>query len=115
LQHLFKIDSNPGKRYISSNVLRINQGENHLMYSQLLLAASTVAQTVEWNPKVALVMIVCNILAIAIGTATIKYKNVGPQAPVPIGLSLGALIGTLCLGHILGTGAILGLANAGVL
>jgi photosystem I subunit 10 len=114
LQHLFKIDSNPGKRYITSNVLN-RQGENHLMYSHLLLAVSTVAQTVEWNPKVALVMILCNVLAIAIGRATIKFKNVGPQLPVPLGLSLGAFIGTLCLGHILGTGAILGLANAGVL
>ncbi|MCU0535640.1 MAG: photosystem I reaction center subunit PsaK [Hydrococcus sp. Prado102] len=86
------------------------------MYSTLLLAASTVAQTVEWNPKVALVMFICNVLAIAIGRATIKYKNVGPQLPFPgLELSLGAFIGTVCLGHILGTGAILGLANAGVL
>ncbi|OKH18977.1 photosystem I reaction center subunit PsaK [Hydrococcus rivularis NIES-593] len=89
------------------------------MYSTLLLAAaSTVPQTVEWSPKVAIVMIVCNILAIAFGKFTIKNQNVGPQLPSPAmfgGMGLGALLGTTSFGHILGVGVILGLANAGVL
>ena len=31
--------------------------------------------TVTWSPKVALVMIVCNVIAIAVGKATIKHPN----------------------------------------
>ena len=66
----------------------------------------------------ALVMIICNVIAIAIGKATIKQPNVGLQLPSAAmfgGLSHGAMLGTLSLGHILGMGAILGLAARGVL
>ena len=37
--------------------------------------------TVTWSPKVALVMIVCNVIAIAVGKATIKHPNVGAALP----------------------------------
>jgi photosystem I subunit 10 len=73
--------------------------------------------TITWSPKVALVMIVCNVIAIAIGKATIKQQNVGLQLPNNAmfgGFSHGAMLGTLSLGHILGMGAILGLATRGV-
>ncbi|MCP9910627.1 MAG: photosystem I reaction center subunit PsaK [Cyanobacteria bacterium] len=73
--------------------------------------------SISWSPKVALVMIVCNVIAIAIGKATIKQPNVGLQLPSPTlfgGFSHGAMLGTLSLGHILGMGAILGLASRGV-
>ena len=33
--------------------------------------------TVSWSPKVALVMILCNVVAIMVGKATIKHPNVG--------------------------------------
>ena len=71
----------------------------------------------SWSPKVALVMIVANVIAIAIGKATIKHQNVGLQLPSSAmfgGMSHGAMLGTLSLGHILGIGAILGLATRGV-
>ena len=74
--------------------------------------------TLTWSPQVALVMIVCNVIAIAIGKATIKQPNVGLALPNPTlfgGLSHGAMLGTLSLGHILGIGAIQGLAARGVL
>lgn len=74
--------------------------------------------TVSWSPKVALVMIVCNVIAIAIGKATIKQPNVGAQLPNAAmfgGLSHAALLGTTSFGHILGIGAIQGLAARGVL
>ena len=80
----------------------------------LALAPSTIS----WSPKVGLVMIVCNIIAIAIGKATIKQPNVGLQLPSSNlfgGLSHGAMLGTLSLGHLLGIGAIQGLATRGVL
>jgi photosystem I subunit 10 len=63
-------------------------------------------------------MILCNIVAIAIGKFTIKYPNVGPQMPSPQlfgGLSLAAVLGTTSFGHLLGTGVILGLAYLGAL
>lgn len=83
-----------------------------------LLAAATVPQTVSWSPKVAVVMIVCNVLAIAFGKFTIKNQSAGPGLPSPAlfgGMGLPALLGTTSLGHLLGAGMILGLANAGAL
>ena len=53
------------------------------MYSTLLLAAASVPATVEWSPKVAIVMIICNIIAIAFGKITIKNPNEGPGLPSP--------------------------------
>ena len=74
--------------------------------------------SVSWSPKVALVMVICNVIAIAIGKATIKQQNVGlqlPSAAMVGGFSHGAMLGTLSLGHIIGIGAIQGLAARGVL
>ena len=88
------------------------------MYSTLLLAASNVPTTVEWSPKVAFIMIVCNIIAIAFGKLTIAKPSEGPALPSPGlfgGMGLGALLGTTSFGHILGAGVILGLASTGAL
>ena len=74
--------------------------------------------TFSWSPKVALVMIVCNVLAIAVGKATIKHPNVGAELPSPAffgGMSHAALLGTTSLGHLLGIGAIQGMAARGML
>ena len=84
----------------------------------LILAAATAPQTVSWSPKVAIIMIACNIAAIAFGKLTIKNQSAGPQLPSPAlfgGMGLPALLGTTSLGHLLGAGVILGLANAGAL
>jgi photosystem I subunit 10 len=72
----------------------------------------------EWSPKVAAVMIICNIIAIAIGKFTIQQPKVGLKLPSDAmfgGMSHGAMLGVTSLGHILGVGAILGLATLGVL
>ena len=74
--------------------------------------------TFSWSPKVALVMIVCNVLAIAVGKATIKHPNVGAELPNPAffgGMSHAALLGTTSLGHLIGIGAIQGMAARGML
>lgn len=74
--------------------------------------------TITWSPKVGLVMILANVIAIAIGKATIKYPSEGPAMPNPSffgGFSVGAVLGTTSLGHLLGIGAIQGLASRGVL
>ena len=79
-----------------------------------------VASTSEWSPNVGLVMILCNLFAIAIGYYAIQRRGVGPTLPVQLpamftGFGLPELLATTSFGHILGTGVILGLSNAGVL
>ncbi|WP_332969488.1 MULTISPECIES: photosystem I reaction center subunit PsaK [unclassified Microcoleus] len=86
------------------------------MLPTILLTVS--ARTVEWSPEIGLIMIICNVAAIAFGSLTIKNPHTGPAAPsanLVGGLSLGALVGSLCLGHILGAGTILGLSYLGAL
>ena len=85
------------------------------LISQVLALTPAV---VTWTPKVGLVMIVCNVIAIAIGKATIKYPNEGLALPNNSffgGFGHGALLATTSLGHIIGIGAIQGLAGSGVL
>jgi photosystem I subunit 10 len=85
-----------------------------------LLAATPlpVPPTIEWSPKVAIVMIACNIIAIAFGKLTIAKPSEAPALPSPAffgGMGLPGLLATTSFGHILGAGVILGLANAGAL
>lgn len=84
----------------------------------LLLVAAAVPNTVEWSPKIAIVMIAANVLAIAIGKFTMKNPTAGPALPGAEffgGMGWPALLATTSFGHIIGLGAILGLANTGVL
>ena len=86
------------------------------MITTLLLTATP--RTLEWTPAVAIVMIACNSLAIAIAKFTIKNPSAAPAMPSPNmfgGFGLPAVIGSTCFGHILGAGTILGLSNIGVL
>jgi photosystem I subunit 10 len=85
------------------------------MISTLLAAVPT---TYEWSPKVAVVMIACNIIAIAFGKFTMKVPNAGPSLPSPTlfgGFGLPAVLATTSLGHVIGAGTILGLATLGLL
>ncbi|MGF1538740.1 MAG: photosystem I reaction center subunit PsaK [Elainellaceae cyanobacterium] len=82
--------------------------------------ASTAPQTVNWSFTVALIMILCNLFAIAIGYYAIQNRGRGPALPVELpamftGFGVPELLATMSFGHILGAGVILGLANAGVL
>jgi len=64
------------------------------------------------------VMIACNVLAFVIAKANIEKQNEGfdmPNNRFYGGMSHGAVVGSQCLGHILGMGTILGLASRGVL
>lgn len=79
---------------------------------------ATVPTTLEWSPKVAIVMIICNVIAIAFGKLTIKYPSSGPALPSPDlfgGFGLPALLGATSFGHLLGAGVILGLASLGAI
>lgn len=86
------------------------------MFTPILLAV--VPRTVEWSPTIGLIMILCNILAIAFGKLTIKNQSTGPAMPSSNmfgGFGLGAVLGTTCFGHILGAGTILGLSYIGAI
>ncbi|AMA09973.1 photosystem I reaction center subunit PsaK [Picosynechococcus sp. PCC 73109] len=86
--------------------------------SLALTVAAAVPTTMAWSPKVAVVMVICNVLAIAIGKATIKHPSEGPELPMPDmfgGMGLPALLATTSFGHILGAGVILGLGSMGAI
>lgn len=92
------------------------------MINTILLAVvqSSIPPTPAWTPTVGLVMVICNLLAIAIGYSAIQNPGVGPDLPVgkpAIFKKFGIpeLLATTSFGHILGAGAILGLTNAGVI
>ncbi|MBE9039992.1 photosystem I reaction center subunit PsaK, partial [Oscillatoriales cyanobacterium LEGE 11467] len=42
------------------------------------------ATTVSWSPKVAILMIACNLFALAIGNWAIKNPGVGPALPAEL-------------------------------
>nr|WP_255699362.1 photosystem I reaction center subunit PsaK [Tychonema sp. BBK16] len=88
----------------------------------LLVVQSTIPTTPEWSPMVGLTMILCNLLAIAIGYYGISKQNRGKGPALPLvmpgmfkGFGIPELLATTSLGHLLGAGVILGLGNAGVL
>ena len=86
--------------------------------THLISIAATIPHTPEWTPMVGAVMIICNILAIALGKLTMGTPTVKPALPSPAmfgGMGWPALLATTSLGHVIGLGAILGLANIGIL
>ena len=90
------------------------------MIANVIFALQSTPSTIDWNPSVALVMIMCNLFAIAIGRYAIQQSGKGPDLPVPkpevwTNFGVPELLATTSLGHILGAGMILGLSNAGVL
>ncbi|MGB3509814.1 MAG: photosystem I reaction center subunit PsaK [Microcoleaceae cyanobacterium] len=93
-----------------------------MIYSSLILAVQSQALSAKWSPKVAIIMIVCNLLAIVIGYYAISKKNrgQGPDLPVSLpaiftGFGIPELLATASFGHILGAGVILGLGSTGML
>ena len=79
-----------------------------------------VPPTPAWSFSVAIVMITCNLFAIAIGFYAIQKRGVGPALPVSLpglfdGFGVPEFLATVSFGHLLGAGMILGMANAGLL
>jgi photosystem I subunit 10 len=65
-------------------------------------------------------MIICNLVAIAIGRFGISNPGNGPDLPVSKpdlfrNFTLPELLATASFGHILGAGVILGLSSAGAI
>ena len=84
----------------------------------LIFLTTTIPNTPEWSPIVGIIMITCNILAIAIGKMTMAEPSAEPKLTNPDffgGMGLPALLATTSFGHVIGFGVILGLANIGVI
>lgn len=84
----------------------------------ILVAATSTPDTLSWTPVVGIVMIICNILAIALGKYTLPNPGVGTALPMPEmfgGMGWPALLATTSLGHIFGILAIFGLSSYGLL
>ncbi|NET49355.1 MAG: photosystem I reaction center subunit PsaK [Merismopedia sp. SIO2A8] len=84
------------------------------------LSLLATISTVTWTPKVAILMVTCNVFAIVIGYYAIKRRGTGPSLPFPLpplfsDFGTPELLATASFGHLLGAGLILGLANAGLL
>jgi photosystem I subunit 10 len=88
----------------------------------ILLAAvqSTVPDTVRWSWTGSAIIIGASVLILFIASRTIRFPQVGPKMPLPFPAlfnnpSVGTVLGSVSLGHIVGFGIILGLNNIGVL
>lgn len=80
--------------------------------------AVALTRGADWSPTIAIIMILCNVVAIAFAKYTVNPKNTGPELPSSSmfgGFGLGGVIGITSFGHILGAGVILGLSNMGVI
>lgn len=85
-----------------------------MIHTMLLAAAqTTVPATPAWSPSIGIVMVVFNLLGLFIARSVVRRPTGGPS--LPGNLSLPILLAGTSFGHILGTGAILGLTNAGIL
>ena len=72
-----------------------------------------VQNTTNWSIQIAIIMVISNLIAIAIGRYAIQVRGLGPSIPISgiTGFGITELIATTCLGHILGAGTILGLRS----
>lgn len=72
-----------------------------------------VQNATHWSAQISIIMIICNLVAIAIGRYAIQIRGLGPSIPIYglTGFGLTELIATTCLGHVIGAGTILGLRS----
>ena len=85
------------------------------IHAHVLIAALSQAPT--WSIKIAIIMIICNLICIGIGRYAINIRGLGPSLPLLglEGFGLTELLATTSLGHIVGAGVILGLSSIEVL
>jgi photosystem I subunit 10 len=79
--------------------------------SLILLAATSVPVTSEWNTTVGAIISVSCLVSVLL-TLKVKQPLVGPKLPI-LPLSIPAFIGAMCFGHLIGIGIVLGLTNIG--
>ncbi|NER00640.1 MAG: photosystem I reaction center subunit PsaK [Cyanothece sp. SIO2G6] len=88
------------------------------MLMNLMLLATAMPASSGWTPAWGIVMVVCNVLAIALGKATMQSPETGTPLPSPTffgGMGWPALLATTSLGHIFGIGSIVGLSAMGII
>jgi photosystem I subunit X len=89
------------------------------LLNNLIIAA--IPHTEPWRLTTALLMIVCNLLAIAITFGSVqlggKVKVVNPEDKSILvrGFGLPELFAAMSFGHIIGVGVVLGLTNIGII
>jgi photosystem I subunit X len=94
---------------------------NSVLFGSMLVAMhQAMPHTVEWSPKVAIVMVSCCVFSVAIGRFAIKNRGVSRQLSKNTpglfeGFGVAEMLATFSFGHILGAGMILGMSNAGLL
>ncbi|TVR15992.1 MAG: photosystem I reaction center subunit PsaK [Phormidium sp. GEM2.Bin31] len=89
-----------------------------MIFTNSVLTLATSGLTSPWSFQVGIIMVFCNLFAIAIGRYAIQKRGVGPALPISVpglfeGFGWSELLATASLGHILGAGMILGLSGAG--
>ena len=81
--------------------------ESDFLLDNLIIAA--IPHTEPWGFNTALVMIICNLVAVAI-------LMLNAQLTGRIGnLNLSELVAAMSFGHIVGVGFVLGLTNIGII
>jgi photosystem I subunit X len=98
-------------------VLLIVDRELKFLLSNLIIAA--IPHTEPWRSMTALLMIICNLLAIAITFGLTRFGNrfAGDGDRLLSVREFGylELIAAMSFGHILGVGVVLGLTNIGII
>jgi photosystem I subunit X len=89
------------------------------LLNNLIIAA--IPHTEPWRLTTAIVMIICNLLAIAItfGSVQLRSKirvaNPDDKSIPGRGFGLPELFAAMSFGHVLGVGVVLGLTNIGII
>ncbi len=84
------------------------------MLTPSLMAVATAP--LQWSPTVGIIMILCNVIAIAFAKSKVQYPSAEPALPSAQffgGFGLPALLASTSFGHIIGVGVILGLHYVG--
>ena len=80
------------------------------MLNSTLLLGAIAPMSQPWSPTVAIVMVVCSLLGIAIASTTQK------AGPILVGgLTAAQLLAGTAFGHLVGVGATLGLTRLGII
>jgi photosystem I subunit X len=82
--------------------------------NMILFGTVSAPPTIEWSPLVAIVMVACNIAAIAIGKNTMQNPSAGPALPQSKyfgNMGWPALLATTSFGHVMGFATLFILAS----
>jgi photosystem I subunit X len=89
------------------------------LLNNLIIAA--IPHTEPWRLTTAILMIICNLLAIAITFGLVQLRsrfrvtNPDDKSMLVRGFGLAELVTATSFGHIIGVGVVLGLTNIGII